>query len=114
MQPGALVCLLTDVSPGKAIVVVLGPAASRHEVIVVRDDAGVRGFINVCPHNPLPLNIDARIYSRENHVHCDHHFAKFRFSDGLCTAGVCFGERLTLVPLSVCGERVVIGEMPTV
>ena len=75
-------CDLSAIGVGNAIVVACGRGASAMEIIVVRDDAGVRGFVNLCPHNPLPLNIDSRIYAHDNHVHCDHHYAVFRFSDG--------------------------------
>ena len=100
---GTDVCAVEDVPMDGAIVVSAGP--KRVEIIVVRDAAGIRGFVNICAHTPLPLNIDARIYSHKNEVHCDHHFATFRFSDGLCTAGACPGESLTLVPLAVVCER---------
>lgn len=103
---GADVCAVTDVPLGGAIVVPVG--AQRAEIIVVRDDDGVRGFVNICPHTPLPLNIDSRIYSHEGQVHCDHHFATFRFADGLCTAGACPGEALVLVPLAFDGDRLKI------
>ena len=107
---GTDVCALADVEVDGAIVVTLGRGSEQMELIVVRDAAGVRGFRNVCAHLPLPLNIDARIYSHENHVHCDHHYAVFRFSDGRCTAGECVGESLTPVALAVEGDRVRIAE----
>jgi nitrite reductase/ring-hydroxylating ferredoxin subunit len=103
---GTDVCAISDVPTGGAIVVAVG--TQRTEIIVVRDADGARGFVNICPHTPLPLNIDSRIYSHENEVHCDHHFATFRFSDGLCTAGACPGEALTLVPLAIEGDRLKI------
>lgn len=105
---GTDVCALADVAVDGAIVVALGRGADGVELVVVRDADGVRGFVNICPHDPLPLNIDSRIYAHEHHVHCDHHFAMFRFSDGVCTAGMCVGEALTPVPLAVTGERVKI------
>jgi nitrite reductase/ring-hydroxylating ferredoxin subunit len=100
------VCALADIGIDSAIVVAIGGGYARREIIVVRDAAGVRGYDNVCPHLPLPLNIDRRIYAHEGQVHCDHHYAAFRFSDGLCTAGACLGKSLTAIPLVVVGERV--------
>jgi nitrite reductase/ring-hydroxylating ferredoxin subunit len=105
---GTDVCAIGDIAVDFAIVVALGRGSGGLEIIVVRDAAGVRGFVNVCPHNPLPLNIDSRIYSHDQHVHCDHHFAKFRFSDGMCTAGACIGEGLAPVALHVEGTRVTV------
>jgi nitrite reductase/ring-hydroxylating ferredoxin subunit len=105
---GTDVCALADVAIDSAIVVALGAAYGRSEIIVVRDAAGVRGYNNVCPHLPLPLNIDRRIYAHAGEVYCDHHYAAFRFSDGLCTAGACVGEALTAIPLRVVGERVTV------
>ncbi len=103
---GTDVCALADIDVDRAIVVAVGSGSERTELIVVRDADGVRGFRNVCAHLSLPLNIDSRIYAQKNHVHCDHHHAEFRFSDGRCTAGVCVGESLTAVPLAIEGNRV--------
>jgi len=105
---GSDVCALEDVPLDGAIVVAFGAALRAPEIIVVRDAAGVRGFVNVCPHWSLPLNIDRRIYAHDGHVHCDHHYAIFRFTDGRCTDGVCEGDGLEPAPLAVRDGRVVL------
>ena len=105
LPPGTDVCALADIVVDGAIVVVLGRGPATTEVIVVRDAGGVRGFFNVCPHNPLPLNIDSRIYSAQHLIYCDHHFATFRFADGVCVAGACIGEALTPVALRIDSDE---------
>jgi len=107
--PNTDVCALADVTDGAARVVAFG--RQDLELIVVRDSDGIRGFVNECPHNPLPLNIGSRIYTENNRLHCDHHYAVFQFSDGRCTAGVCVGQALAPVPLDVVGDRVVIASI---
>jgi nitrite reductase/ring-hydroxylating ferredoxin subunit len=109
---GTDVCGVDDVPLGGAIVVALGRAANAIELIVVNDRGVVRGFINICAHYPLPLNIGPRIYAADDHVHCDHHFAMFRFADGVCSAGVCVGAALTPVPLAVNGDRIQVALAP--
>jgi len=105
---GSRVCGLVELSIGAAKVVVFGTGARPFEMIVVRDESGVRGFVNECPHLPLPLNIGSRIYSVNEQLHCDHHYAVFRFSDGECTSGVCVGQALTSIALAVTGDDVTI------
>jgi nitrite reductase/ring-hydroxylating ferredoxin subunit len=107
---GTDVCAASDVVDGKAKVVAVSRGGPAIELIVVREGATVCAYINECAHNSVPLNLldDYGVESRAYQMHCDHHYAAFRFSDGYCTVGPCEGESLTRVPVRVQAGRVVV------
>jgi nitrite reductase/ring-hydroxylating ferredoxin subunit len=41
------------------------------------------------------------IFKPHETMTCNVHYAKYRWSDGLCTSGDCLGESLTAVPVQV-------------
>jgi nitrite reductase/ring-hydroxylating ferredoxin subunit len=108
--PGTDVCALADVADGKSRVVPFGASASRFELIVVRTGNDVFGYANECAHMSVPLNLldDFAVETNAHRILCDHHYARFRFSDGYCLEGPCQGESLRAVPLAVRAGRVVI------
>jgi nitrite reductase/ring-hydroxylating ferredoxin subunit len=111
--PGTDVCALADVADGKSRVVPFGTGRSgfdRFELIVVREGIRVYGYVNACAHMAVPLNLldDFAVETNAYRILCDHHYARFRFSDGYCLEGPCQGESLTAVPLTVRGSRIVV------
>jgi nitrite reductase/ring-hydroxylating ferredoxin subunit len=112
--PNTDVCAASDVIDGKAKVVPLRTDGTPVEVIVVREGDGVYGYVNECKHMAVPLNLldDFGVQTSKHRMHCDHHYATFRFNDGYCIEGPCEGESLTPVPLVVRGGRVVVGVTP--
>jgi nitrite reductase/ring-hydroxylating ferredoxin subunit len=107
------VCGYGDVPEDTAHVVAFGRGRQSFELIVVHDRDGIRGYVNECPHTPLPLNLGSRIYTEANRLHCDHHYATFNFSDGRCAAGVCLGQGLTPIPLAIVDGRITIADLST-
>ena len=73
------------------------------EILVVRRDNRVFGYINSCPHTGGPLDWmpDQFLSTDKRHIQCATHAALFRLDDGICVAGPCAGDRLTAVPLQV-------------
>jgi nitrite reductase/ring-hydroxylating ferredoxin subunit len=79
---------------------------------VVRSAAGVRAFVNWCPHaghrlNPLPhrfLTSDGAL------ILCASHGALFERDAGLCIAGPCAGKRLIAVPVRIDGDYVLLAD----
>ncbi len=112
--PGTDVCALADVAEGKSRVVPFGRGWPGFELIVVRTGNAVFGYVNECAHMAVPLNLldDYGIETNAHRLLCDHHHARFRFSDGYCEAGPCQGESLTAVPLAVRAGRIVIADAP--
>ena len=73
------------------------------EILVVRRDNRVFGYINRCPHTGGPLDWmpDQFLSIDKCHIQCATHAALFRLDDGMCVAGPCAGDRLTPVPLQL-------------
>jgi nitrite reductase/ring-hydroxylating ferredoxin subunit len=111
---GTDVCAFADVADGQSRVVIFGKDWTAFELIVVRTGEHVWGYVNECKHMPLPLNLldDHAVETVKHHFLCDHHCARFRFSDGYCVEGPCEGQSLDAVPLAVRGSRVVIAGAP--
>ena len=74
-----------------------------HQVVVVRRNNRVYGYINRCPHTGGPLDWmpDQFLSLDKRHIQCATHAARFRLDDGVCVAGPCAGDHLTAVPLQV-------------
>ena len=74
-----------------------------HEILVVRSNNRVFGYINRCPHTGGPLDWmpDQFLSFDKRHIQCATHAALFRLDDGICVAGPCTGNHLTAVPLQV-------------
>jgi len=108
--PGTDLCAARDVADGQARVVSGKGGSLGVEVIVVREGTNVHGYINECAHNMVPLNLldDFGVQTSQHRMLCDHHYAAFRFSDGLCLEGPCEGDSLTPVRLAERGGRIVV------
>ena len=79
------------------------PEGTVEEILVVRRNNRVFGYINRCPHTGGPLDWmpDQFLSIDKRHIQCATHAALFRLDDGICVAGPCAGDRLTPVPLQV-------------
>ena len=75
---------------------------------LVRQGMVVSGYVDSCPHNGWPLAImdDRYLTADGNRIICAAHGAVFRPSDGLCVAGPCEGEGLSIWPVAVRGGEV--------
>ena len=98
-----LLCRLDELAdPGsKGSQADLGGAV--HEIVVVRRNNRVYGYINRCPHTGGPLDWmpDQFLSFDKRHIQCATHAALFRLDDGICVAGPCAGDHLTAVLLQV-------------
>ena len=79
------------------------PGGTVEEILVVRRNNRVFGYINRCPHTGGPLDWmpDQFLSIDKHHIQCATHAALFRLDDGICVAGPCAGDRLTPVPMQV-------------
>lgn len=77
-------------------------------LVLYRDGAQVRGWLNVCPHAGRRLDWAPGQFlkSREGHLVCAAHGASFSLDDGSCVAGPCRGERLLAVAVEVSDDEV--------
>jgi len=91
---------LTDGGFAEMEVVIDGDAES---LLLYRDGAQVRGFLNICPHAGRRLDWAPGQFlkSREGHLVCAAHGASFALDSGDCVAGPCKGDRLRAVAVRV-------------
>ena len=70
---------------------------------VVRSEAGISGFVNVCPHAGHPLNYRPHgfLTKDEGHIMCSSHGAMFDLASGDCVAGPCRGRALRRLEVRV-------------
>lgn len=100
---GVRLCPLDDLADGAARNFVLGMRAGRFHGFVVRQGAGVSGYVDRCPHAGLPLArmLDDYLTPDRGHIACGWHGALFRIDDGLCVGGPCVGQALMSWPVAV-------------
>lgn len=85
---GAFLARLVDIpiNTARSVEVICG--AARWSVIVVRDEAGVRGFENRCPHAGMPLDrLDGTVKLEAGFLVCAAHLASFDARDGAYAGG---------------------------
>lgn len=103
--PSLRLCRLADLPEGETLDAVgfAGDAPNQAGILVVRHGAGVRVFVNRCPHQGTPLNWspDRFLDLDRKHIICATHGAVFRVNDGFCLSGPCSGDSLESVPVEV-------------
>lgn len=79
-------------------------------LVLYRDGAQVRAWLNVCPHAGRALDWAPGQFlkSREGHLVCAVHGASFELEGGICVAGPCKGDSLRAVPVEVRDGRVLL------
>ncbi len=103
-----VLCALEDIDDPGGKGFVLGDG---RRIFVIRLGAGVRGYVNECPHQGVPLDWrpDVFLSVDKSVIQCSTHGAQFRIEDGKCLAGPCLGSALRPVPVAVAGGMVVEG-----
>ena len=81
-------------------------------LILHRDGAAVRAWLNVCPHNGRRLDWAPGKFlkSKEGHLVCAVHGATFETAAGQCIAGPCRGDALGAVDVEVRDGQVWLSE----
>lgn len=71
-------------------------------LLLLRAGPDVHAFVNRCPHFGVPLagRQEQLLQKPGTSISCNVHYARFRWSDGLCESGECKGESLIPVPLT--------------
>lgn len=71
--------------------------------LLLRSGPEVNAYVNRCAHFGVPLAArqDLLLYQPHVRITCNVHYAHYRWSDGLCTAGDCEGESLLVIPLVI-------------
>jgi len=72
-------------------------------LLLLRSGAEVKAYANRCAHFGVPLAGKQEHMQFVPHISlvCNVHYARFRWSDGLCDRGDCEGDSLIAIPLDV-------------
>ncbi len=100
-------CLLSEIPDGTARGFEVPGPDGPVALIVLRQGAAVRAYVNACPHVGTPLNIaEDRFFTRDGrYLLCRTHGARFRPEDGVCVSGPCVGAGLRPYAVSVSDGR---------
>jgi nitrite reductase/ring-hydroxylating ferredoxin subunit len=71
--------------------------------LLLRSGYHVSAYVNRCAHFGVPLAArqELLIFQPHTSVSCNVHYARYRWSDGMCISGDCEGERLLQIPVHV-------------
>ncbi|MEH3148528.1 MAG: Rieske 2Fe-2S domain-containing protein [Methylobacterium frigidaeris] len=96
---GTPVCAASDVPEGAARCLSLRVRGEEFPLLVLRRGGRIRGYVNACPHQYLPLNYrSATVLSADGtRLLCSAHGAAFDAESGACLSGAA--ESLDPVPL---------------
>ena len=80
-------------------------------LLLYREGAQVRAWLNICPHAGRRLDWAPGQFlkSKEGLLVCAAHGASFELAHGECVAGPCRGETLRAVLVDIRDEWVVLG-----
>ncbi len=108
-EPGTEIC--DRAALRGALSVLVETEAGRFPLLLVETAAGLRGYVNACPHQYLPLDHrGGGLLSADGaRLMCSMHGAQFDAETGIGVAGTGLGCGLDPVPLALRGDRVVIG-----
>lgn len=112
--PGTQVAMLAELPDGQATLRIIPSAgdltqAKPFGVVVLRSGDHVKAFVNRCAHFGVPLAAkqEQLIFKPHISISCNVHYARYRWSDGVCEYGDCEGESLSPVPLHVSGQGLI-------
>jgi nitrite reductase/ring-hydroxylating ferredoxin subunit len=107
-----VLCTLAEVEArgARAFTVVAGDWPLRG--FIVRCGAGVRGYLNRCPHagHALDLLPGSFLTPDRTLILCSSHGALFDKEGGFCVAGPCAGAHLTPIALQVKSGYVLLAD----
>jgi nitrite reductase/ring-hydroxylating ferredoxin subunit len=80
------------------------------EIFLIVDDGAVYGYLNICPHQGIPLDLkpDTFLDYERAFIQCTTHGAKFRKHDGMCVEGPCLGQPLLPLSIAVADDGAVV------
>ena len=78
-------------------------------VLLLRSGTSMRAFVNRCAHFGVPLasRQDLLQFTPHTSLTCNVHYARYRWSDGVCDRGDCEGEGLIPIPVQVDAQGAV-------
>ncbi len=105
-EPGTLLCHRDALADGQALMhnaYAADDTAQAHPypLLLLRTGDLVSAFVNRCAHFGVPLAArqDLLLFKPFESITCNVHYARYRWSDGVCDRGDCEGESLIAVPV---------------
>jgi len=79
------------------------PGEPPFRYLLLRSGSEVKAYVNRCAHFGVPLAAkqEQLIFQPHQSLSCNVHYARYRWSDGMCVAGDCEGETLLPIPVVV-------------
>ena len=107
---GAILARWTDLVDGGAHLTSFGVEPPVFNVILLRSGDEVFAYVNRCMHFGVPLALSTEYLGVKPHIsiHCNVHYARYRWRDGFCEAGDCEGESLMAIPVTRVAGNVVV------
>ncbi len=106
--PGALLGHEDDVQDGQALMrEIFANAHSAQQqpfkILLLRSGTAIKAYANRCAHFGVPLAAkqEQLIFQPHTSITCNVHYARYRWSDGVCDRGECSGEALITIPVQV-------------
>lgn len=109
---GQAICSIEEVPDGHCKEIRFGEGTYALSFLVHRSRAGVKAYVNRCPHFSLPLNArpDQFVMMDGARVMCAFHGAVFRLDSGYCEAGPAASSFLETVEVIVRDGSVCIAD----
>jgi nitrite reductase/ring-hydroxylating ferredoxin subunit len=103
---GTPLAALDEVPADNGLERVFGEGPRAFRVVLFKVEAGVRAYVNECPHVRIPYHFSSDVFcvyeiEGRRDLMCAHHTAMFHLDDGHCYDGPCKGERLLAVDVAV-------------
>jgi nitrite reductase/ring-hydroxylating ferredoxin subunit len=78
-------------------------------ILLLRSGPTVTAYANRCAHFGVPLAAKQEFMQFVPHVSltCNVHYARYRWSDGVCDRGDCEGEALSAIPLDIDAQGLI-------
>ena len=107
-EPGTLLGQRDALQDGQVLlhqVFAAADSAQQHpfRILLLRSGQDITAFVNRCAHFGVPLAARQEQLQFQPHTSltCNVHYARFRWSDGVCDRGDCEGESLVPIPVVV-------------
>jgi nitrite reductase/ring-hydroxylating ferredoxin subunit len=105
---GGRLVVLNDLPDGGLLEIEAEIDGVAESLIVHRNGASVRAWLNICPHAGRRLDWAPGkfLLSKDGLLVCAAHGASFELSEGVCVGGPCRGDALRAVAVTVTGGEV--------
>lgn len=102
------ICDLQDIPDGSAKGFCVETAGGEREILIVRKQGRIHGYLNRCPHTGVNLEWkpDHFLDNSGQLIQCSTHGARFRIEDGYCIHGPCRGDSLQSLTIRFSGGRI--------